>query len=164
MWMLHPPEDEKPCAQASKQSTLTQKTKWALYGQKQFRRLIEDIDPLVKDLVELFPATKAQERQISLEEAKELQASPARAMEMLKDANEGEDELLQESITEILNGQSKHQFLGNSLKDEVRARYGDEVEDGSVSTGIGSVYQKDVAEGKSTVHYGDHYGQGSIFS
>jgi hypothetical protein len=111
-----------------KQSTFTQKAKWALYEEKQFKRLIEDIEPLVKDLVELFPATKAQERQLSLEEAKELQASPASAIEMLQVANEGEDELLQDSISEVMAGQSKHHFLSNSVKDEARAWYGDEVE------------------------------------
>ena len=147
-----------------KQSTFTQKAKWVLFEEKQFKRLIEDLDPLVKDLVELFPAAKAQERQLSLEEAQELQASPARGLEMLQEANVGEDELLRESITEVMTGQPKHRFLDNSIADEVRARYGDEFENGPVPTRVGSVYQKNKADGKVTVHYGDHYGQGSIFS
>lgn len=147
-----------------KQSTFTQKAKWALYEEKQFKRLIEDIDPLVKDLVELFPVTKAQERQLSLEDAQELQAGPARGIDMLQEANEGEDELLQESITKVMAGQSKHQYLGNSVKDEAHARYGDEFEGESVSSGVGSLYKDNKAEGKVKVHYGDHHGQGSIFS
>lgn len=147
-----------------KQSTFIQKARWALYEEKQVKRLIEDIDPLVKDLVELFPATKAHERQLSLEEAQELQAGPTRGIEMLQEANEGEDELLQDSITEVMAGQLKHQYLGNMVKDEAHARYGDEFEGKSVYTGIGSQYKDNKAEGKVKVHYGDHYGQGSIFS
>lgn len=147
-----------------KQSTFTQKAKWALYEEKQFKRLIEDIDPLVRDLVELFPATKAQERQLSLEEAQELQAGPERGVEMLQEANEGEDELLRESMNELMAGQFKHQYQGNSVKGEALARYGDEFEGGPVSTGAGSMYRDNKAEGKVKVHYGDHHGQGSIFS
>lgn len=147
-----------------KQSTFTQKTKWVLYEEKQFKRLIEDIDPLVRDLVELFPATKAQERQLSLEDAQELQAGPERGVEMLQEANEGEDELLRESMNELMVGQFKHQYQGNLVKGEARARYGDEFEGGPVANGAGSMYRDNKAEGKVKVHYGDHHGQGSIFS
>lgn len=147
-----------------KRSSFTQKAKWALYEEKQFKRLIEDIDPLVRDLVELFPAAKVRQHQLTLEEAQELQASPARGIEMLQEANEGEDELLRESISQIMAGQVKHQYLGNSIKDGGIARYGDEFEGEPVSTGAGSLYRDNKAEGKVKVHYGDHHGQGSIFS
>lgn len=147
-----------------KQSTFTQKTKWALYEEKQFKRLIEDIDPLVKDLMELFPAKKFQQRQLSLEKAQELQAGSARGAEMLQEANEGEDELLQESIPELIAGQFKHQYLGSELKGEAYAKYGDEFEGGPKSTGVGNMCEENKAEGKVKVHYRDHHGQGSIFS
>ncbi|KAL9626667.1 MAG: hypothetical protein Q9164_007826, partial [Protoblastenia rupestris] len=38
------------------QASLRQKAKWALYEEKHFRRLIEDITGLINGLVELFPA------------------------------------------------------------------------------------------------------------
>lgn len=147
-----------------RQSTFAQKAKWALYEETQFKRLIEDLDPLVKELVELFPATKAQQRQLSLEEARELRAGTARGVEILQQANEGEDELLRESMSELMAGQFKHHYLGNFIKDEVHARYGDEFEVGPVATVIGSMYRDNKAEGKAKVHYGDHHGRGSIFS
>lgn len=147
-----------------KQSTFTQKAKWALYEEKQFKRLIKDIDPLVRDLVELFPATKAQERQLSLEDAQEIQAGPERGVEMLQEANEGEDELLRESMNEVMAGQFKHQYQGNSVMCEAHARYGDDFEGAPVGTGAGNMYRDNKAEGKVEVHYGDHHGQGSIFS
>lgn len=83
---------------------------------------------------------------------------------MLQEVNEGEDELLQDAITEVMAGQLKHQYLGNLVKDEALARYGDEFEGEPVSTGVGSLYRDNKAEGKVKVHYGDHHGQGSIFS
>lgn len=147
-----------------KQSTVTQKAKWALYEEKQFKRLIEDIDPLVRDLVDLFPATKALERQLSHEEARELQQESERGVAMLQEANEGEDELLKESVTELMVRQFKHQYQGNSVKGEALVRYGDEFEAGPVGAGAGSMYRDNKAEGKVKVHYGDHHGQGSIFS
>lgn len=83
---------------------------------------------------------------------------------MLQEANEGEDELLQNSINKMMAGQLKHQYLGSFIRDEARARYGDEFEGEPVSTGVGSLYRDNKAEGKVKVHYGDHHGQGSIIS
>lgn len=45
-------------------SSVRQKAKWALYQEKQFRRLIKDITELVDGLVELFPATKQSQRDL----------------------------------------------------------------------------------------------------
>ncbi|KAI2780572.1 hypothetical protein F4815DRAFT_445164 [Daldinia loculata] len=145
-----------------KRSSFAQKASWALYEEKYFKRLIEDLEPLVKDLVEMFPAVKEQQRQLSIEEAQELQAE--RGINALQEANDGEDELLRESIAQAMAGQGKHKFLGNAASDEVRVRYGDEYEGKPVATGAGSLYEKNKASGKAIVHYGDHHGQGSIFS
>lgn len=147
-----------------KRSTFAQKASWALHEENQFKRLVEDIDPLVRDLVEMFPAAKDQQRQISLEDARELQAGPERGIEMLKEANRGEDELLQDLIADLMAGQVRHQYRGNSAKGEVRARYGDEFEGAPLSTGVRSLYQGNKAEVKVVVQYGDHHGQGSMFS
>jgi hypothetical protein len=45
-------------------SSVLQKTQWALYQEKQFRRVTEDVTELVDGLVELFPATEQTQRDI----------------------------------------------------------------------------------------------------
>ena len=45
-------------------SSVQQKAKWALYQEKHFRRLIEDLTELVDSLVELFPATQQAQREL----------------------------------------------------------------------------------------------------
>ncbi|RYP61710.1 hypothetical protein DL771_010030 [Monosporascus sp. 5C6A] len=127
-----------------KRSSFAQKAAWALYEKKHFDRLIEDVTSFVKDLVELFPALKA-------------------AQQELREAAEDVDELLYNSIEQTIAGKRKHLFIGNIAKDDVVARYGDEYEGNPVATGRGSLYKKNEASGKATVHYGDHYGPGSIF-
>ncbi|KAF3067070.1 Heterokaryon incompatibility protein s [Daldinia childiae] len=144
-----------------RRTSFAQKASWALCEEKYFKRLIEDLEPLVKDLVEMFPVVKEQQRQLSIEEARELQGE--RGINALQEANEGEDELLRESIAQSMVCQAKHKFLENVVNDEVRVRYGDELEDKLVVIGVGSLYEKNKASGKVIVHYGDHYGQGSIF-
>ncbi|KAK4225940.1 heterokaryon incompatibility protein s [Podospora fimiseda] len=152
-----------------KRSSFTQKASWApLYEGKYFNCLIEDIDPLVRDLVELFPEAKTQQQQLAVEEAKELHVE--KAIDTLQEANEGpgKDELLREAIAQAIagGGQVKHQFRDNLAEGGVLVRYGDEIQgDAPATQGPGSVYEKNRATGKGTmVHYGDHHGQGSIFS
>ncbi|KAM7216895.1 heterokaryon incompatibility protein s [Rhypophila decipiens] len=143
-------------------SSFAKKVSWMLHEEKYFTRLIEDIEPLVRDLVDMFPAVQEKQRQLSVQEAEELQAD--RGVVLLQDSNQGEDELLREAIAQALAGQVKHQFVGNIAKDEVQARYGDEYEGGAPVAGTaGSKYEKNEASGKARVQYGDHYGQGSIF-
>ena len=45
-------------------SGVRQKARWALYQEKHFRRLIEDITELVDSLVGLFPAVQEQQRKL----------------------------------------------------------------------------------------------------
>ncbi|KAK4216293.1 heterokaryon incompatibility protein s [Rhypophila decipiens] len=143
-------------------SSFAKKVSWVLHEAKYFTRLIEDLEPLVRDLVDMFPAVEEQQRELSVQEAEELQAD--RGVVLLQDANQGEDELLREAIAQALASQVKHQFVGNIAKDEVQVRYGDEYEGGAPVAGTaGSKYEKNEASGKARVQYGDHYGQGSIF-
>jgi hypothetical protein len=43
---------------------LRQKVQWALYEEKHFKRLIEDVTDLVNDLVQLFPAVLEEQRRL----------------------------------------------------------------------------------------------------
>lgn len=91
-----------------------------LYEAKYFNRLIEDVEPLVRDLVDMFPAEKEQQQQLSPEEAQELQHE--KGVAVLQEVNEGEDELLQEAIEQVIVSEVKRKYIGNVVKDEVRAR------------------------------------------
>ncbi|KAI4264574.1 MAG: hypothetical protein L6R42_000325, partial [Xanthoria sp. 1 TBL-2021] len=46
------------------QTRLRQKAKWALYEEKHFKRLIEDITSLVNDLIKLFPTAQESQKQL----------------------------------------------------------------------------------------------------
>ncbi|KAJ0267863.1 hypothetical protein COL940_013957 [Colletotrichum noveboracense] len=145
-----------------KRGTFAQKAACALYEEQQFNRLIEDVGDLVKELVEMFPAAMAQQQQLSIEEADDLHGE--KSIGALQDANEGEDDLLRESVAQVMaTSQLKHKFAENNVRDQVRARYGDEFHGNAYSTGPGSLYEKNEASGDVTVHYGDAYGYGSIF-
>jgi hypothetical protein len=62
----------KLCINRQNRSTLFQKTKWALYEEKHFNRLIEDIIELVDGLVELFPAVRQEQLKLCEVEVSEI--------------------------------------------------------------------------------------------
>ncbi|KAG5805210.1 hypothetical protein H9Q74_007347 [Fusarium xylarioides] len=138
-----------------KRTSFAKKAAWALYEEKHFNRLIEDVSPLVRDLVELFPPVQETQKQLSLEEAEHLKSE--KAIATLQEANSGEDDLLQVSLAQATASQLKHQFERNFVTGNTLARYGDEVEGNHGPQGLGSAYRQNRAEG-GVVHYGDRYG------
>ncbi|OAK94517.1 hypothetical protein IQ06DRAFT_298529 [Phaeosphaeriaceae sp. SRC1lsM3a] len=56
---------------------LRQKVKWALYEEKHFKRLIEDIVDLVGALLEIFPAVKQEQQKLCETEVSEIKKSEA---------------------------------------------------------------------------------------
>jgi hypothetical protein len=52
----------KLCIKRQNKSTMRQKAKWALYEEKHFNRLIEDIIGLIDTLFEVFPAVEQEQR------------------------------------------------------------------------------------------------------
>jgi hypothetical protein len=78
-------------------SGVRQKAKWALYQEKQFRRLIEDITDLVNDLDNLFPATEQSRRNLCDIEASAI--GQAEDISALKEIVAAQDKLLEEAIT-----------------------------------------------------------------
>ena len=74
------------------QTGLRQKAKWALYEEKHFKRLIEDITNLVDDLIELFPAAQASQKKLCTAEVVEMSANGN--LPMLGTVLQGQDKLL----------------------------------------------------------------------
>jgi hypothetical protein len=77
-------------------SSILQKVKWALYQEKPFRRLIEDITELVDSLVELFPAAQQAQRELCDLEVSAIGESEG--ISMLQEIAAAQDKLLEEAI------------------------------------------------------------------
>jgi hypothetical protein len=86
-------------------SGVRQKAKWALYQEKQFRRLIEDITELVDSLVELFPATQQVQRELCDKEISAIGESEA--LSVLKEIAAAQDKFLEQAITKTTHGADK---------------------------------------------------------
>lgn len=80
---------------------LRQKVKWALYEEKHFRRLIEDVIDLVNGLVETFPAVQQEQRELCEVEVSEIGTSDS--LPILKDITASQDKDLEAAISKVLS-------------------------------------------------------------
>ncbi|KAH7357338.1 prion-inhibition and propagation-domain-containing protein [Pyrenochaeta sp. MPI-SDFR-AT-0127] len=80
---------------------LRQKVKWALYEEKHFKRLIEDITDLVNDLVQLFPAVQQEQRRLCGVEVSEIGTAHS-SLPILKDIAASQDKDLENAIVDFL--------------------------------------------------------------
>ncbi|PYI26439.1 hypothetical protein BP00DRAFT_430361 [Aspergillus indologenus CBS 114.80] len=72
-----------------------------LYEEKNFTRLIEDINELVNDLVELFPGIEAAQRKLAEEEVSEMKSIKG-ALPILKEVAADQDNLLTETVVKVI--------------------------------------------------------------
>lgn len=78
---------------------IRQRAKWALYREKQFRRLIEDVTDLVDKLVEIFPAAQQIQRDLCDEEVSVIKAgTDSEGVSLLKTIAEAQDKLLEQAM------------------------------------------------------------------
>lgn len=80
-------------------TSILQKTKWALYQEKHFRRLIEDIKELIDQIIELFPASQEDQRRLCNTEISTLGTSSA--MPLLSTVASEQDSLLKDVISKL---------------------------------------------------------------
>jgi Skp family chaperone for outer membrane proteins len=90
-------------------SGVRQKAKWALYQEKQFRRLIEDITELVNDLDSLFPATQQSQRELCNIEVSAI--GEGQDISVLKEIAAAQDKLLEQAITKAAEGDGKSHHI-----------------------------------------------------
>ncbi|KAF2623383.1 hypothetical protein BU25DRAFT_414388 [Macroventuria anomochaeta] len=90
-------------------SGVRQKAKWALYQEKQFRRLIEDVTELVDGLVELFPATQQTQRELCDREVSAI--GDGEGMSVLKEIAAAQDRLLEQAITNATVGAERSHHI-----------------------------------------------------
>jgi hypothetical protein len=79
---------------------LPEKAKWALYEEKHFRRLIEDITELVNGLIDLVPSLQIAQRELCEREVAEL--GDDESLPILKDIAKDQDKDLEEAISNAL--------------------------------------------------------------
>lgn len=77
------------------------KIRWALYEQKKFSRLVEDIDDLVKSLVDLFPAAAPVQQQLC--ESELFEVTTPGSLSFLKEAISEHDSHLREGIARAIS-------------------------------------------------------------
>ncbi|KAF2865796.1 prion-inhibition and propagation-domain-containing protein [Massariosphaeria phaeospora] len=95
-------------------SGVRQKAKWALYQEKQFRRLIEDITELVSDLDNLFPAAQQSQRELCDIEVSTI--GEGQGLSVLQEIAAAQDKLLEQAITKATEsaGKSHHIVFSGS--------------------------------------------------
>lgn len=95
---------------------LRHEARWALYGEKSLRRLIEDVTDLVNDLIELFPAAHASQRELCEIEVSE--PGTDENLPVLTDIAAGQDEYLEAAILKVIENRKVHSptvtFSGNN--------------------------------------------------
>lgn len=89
-------------------SSIKQKVKWALHGEKALRRLLEDITEQVNDLIELFPAARAEQQQLVAGEVQEINsdAGSQRELQRLREAAAEEDPLLADLLQKVMQNRT----------------------------------------------------------
>ena len=89
------------CLRRQGRTGLRRKIKWALYEEKHFRKLIDDITHLTDKLVTLFPSIHPSQQHLCDAEVKEL-GTEDKALEFLRDAAAEQDKDLESAIARAL--------------------------------------------------------------
>ncbi|MCJ1274919.1 hypothetical protein MMC21_002717 [Puttea exsequens] len=83
---------------------LRQKAKWALYEEKSYRRLIEDITELIDGLIELFPACQEVQQRLCDNEVSTIGVS--KGLPVLREIAAEQDKFLADAISKVENNQA----------------------------------------------------------
>lgn len=81
-------------------TSLRQKARWALYEEKHFRRLIEDVTELISGLVELFPASQALQQKLCETEAYTIGANES--LPVLREIAAEQDKFLEAALAKFV--------------------------------------------------------------
>lgn len=150
--------------QRQKDTSLYNKTTWALYDAKSFDRLLDDITTLVGELETLFPVEVDCRRlvQFEIEEVEDEQSLTA-----LRDAADGVDKTLSEAV-----GQKIETILGRNYAKDVKTEDRARVQVGHQFSEIWGFVGTDqatnsvdtvVAKGESRIQIGSMFGGRGIF-
>ncbi|OQN95378.1 hypothetical protein B0A48_18613 [Cryoendolithus antarcticus] len=108
---------QKICHQRQRGTSIGKKAKWAIYKKEHFQNLVGNVDTLVRDLVELFPATHPSQSVLCDEEAEEFR--DVEALDLLKDIAKAHDAPFADSLAK-LTGRSGTTYKTWNNKDNTR--------------------------------------------
>lgn len=112
-----------PSLKRQDKTSLSRKTKWALYEEKQLKAVTKDVTELVKDLEELFPAPESLRRQLCEKNVPEL--SIPRTAPLLKDmAVATDDKMMEEVLKKFKRSQQVHNNTANFGPNNLCTRFG----------------------------------------
>ena len=147
-----------------KQSSIKQKFKWAVYEEKNFNRLIEDLTGLVNDLVELFPAAKPTQEHLCAVEVSEIaESQDVQTLYVLENVSAGVDNVLSHQVAEKVQDQRGHSFKNFTASDQAKMAIGDEIHADMQVNGYGHKYDGISASGHAKVRSGNQYGGKSFW-
>jgi hypothetical protein len=141
--------------------------KWAMYEEKEFEKLVDNVSGLVTSLIELFPAVKTAQKPLCEIEVSELVEEEGKeSMILLRDTSRGVDSVLEETISEAgipIELSRQHRIHNIKVTDDARVLLGDEVADGAEVTGYGHSYDGIFVTGKAKAQTGNRYGGKSFW-
>jgi len=146
-----------------KSTDLSKKISWALYKQKFFTRLIDDIQELLDGLEKIYPV-KESYKQLAEEEIGELEDEVS--LRIVSEASQDTDNILRAAAEEKLERLEASNSIGKAkVTGAAKVKVGDEYISqpipGGISSGTTSNRIADLdASGESRVHVGTSYIQG----
>lgn len=149
-----------------KSTGLSKKISWALYKQKYFSRLIDDIQELLDGLEKIFPVQETYKRLVE-DEVGEVQDETS--LRMMSEASLETDELLRVAAVEKLERLESSNSIGKAkLSESAKVKVGNEYVSQAVPSGTsGGTTTNKIGDlegiGQSRVHVGDSYGGRGFF-
>ena len=147
--------------QRQRRSKITQKMSWALYEEDHFRKILGDVSTLIDGLVNLFPPAQKIQRELCRADVEEVK-SDASCLGVLEQCAKGVDLSFQEAIQHAASSGSSHEYFGNSILEEARAHYGDQIDEDVAVRGHSHKFKDNKSYGKSRALYGNKVGGKSI--
>jgi hypothetical protein len=143
--------------QRQRNTSFARKAAWALYRKNDLQNLVEDIADLTNQLVNLFPAAKPRQQELSAVEVQELGDEELPLIEKLAKA---QDPLLATAVQEAMQARGSI-FYQPTTRNGAAAHHGDRIHSdyqGPVG-GLSHAFHQSLAEGKGTrQHCGNVYG------
>jgi hypothetical protein len=149
-----------------KNTSLSKKVSWALYEQKYFTRLIDDIQELLDGLEKIFPLQETYKRLVE-DEVGEVRDETS--LRMFSEASLKTDELLRVAAIEKLEQlESSNSIEKAKVFDSAKVKVGNEYVSQAMPGGTSGGHTTNKigdleATGQSRVHVGDSYGGKGFF-
>ncbi|THV95497.1 hypothetical protein D6D27_03201 [Aureobasidium pullulans] len=133
--------------QRQRNTGLLKKAAWALYRKNDLENLVEDITDLTAQLVNLFPATKQRQQELS---TAELNALGDERLLFIKNIADDQDPLLATAAQEAMQAHGST-FFEPTTRDGAAAHHGDHIHQDyrGPTGGLSHTYHKALAEGKA---------------